>query len=258
MRFVLHTHTHTQTHTHTHTHTHAHTHTRSHTNTHIHTQKHTLTHTHARTHEHPHARTRDTRTHIHTITHPCRHTLIHTHSCTHDRTQASIHNTHAQTRRHFACTHTHFHHHLHHHHLSLNREGRWGSTDHFTTSFLHSSLFSAALWDLANSRFVHFLMLSSNLFLCLPCLLPPFTVPCKMALARRDERETCPYHYGLRLFTMVRRSSCGPVHKHVRMQIHTSPRRWHTDTHKHRHTRKHTDIHLHDHKAVNDNNNNNR
>ena len=24
-----------------------------------------------------------------------------------------------------------------HHHLSLNREGRWGITDDFTTSFLH-------------------------------------------------------------------------------------------------------------------------
>ena len=40
----------------------------------------------------------------------------------------------------------------HHHHLSLNREGRWGTRDDFTTSFLHSSLFSTALWDLANSR----------------------------------------------------------------------------------------------------------
>ena len=45
----------------------------------------------------------------------------------------------------------------------------------------------------------------------LPCLLPPFTVPCKMVLARPDERETSPYHCSLRLFTMVRRSSCGPI-----------------------------------------------
>ena len=41
-------------------------------------------------------------------------------------------------------------------------------TDYFTTSFLHVPLFSTALWDLANSRPVHFLMLSSHLFLCLP------------------------------------------------------------------------------------------
>ena len=32
-----------------------------------------------------------------------------------------------------------------HHHLSLNRESRWGTTDDFTTSFLHFSLFSTAL-----------------------------------------------------------------------------------------------------------------
>ena len=32
-----------------------------------------------------------------------------------------------------------FQHHYHHHHLSLNREGRWGTTDDFATSFLYSS-----------------------------------------------------------------------------------------------------------------------
>ena len=77
-----------------------------------------------------------------------------------------------------------FHH--HHHHQSLNREGRWGTTDDFATSFLHFSLFSTALWNLQNSWPVHSLM-SSHLFLCLPCLLPPFTVPCEMVLARSDE-----------------------------------------------------------------------
>ena len=77
----------------------------------------------------------------------------------------------------------------HHHHQFLNREGRWGTTDDFATSFLHFLLFSTVLWDLPNSRPVHSLM-SSHLFLCLPCLLPPFTVPCKMVLARPNERET--------------------------------------------------------------------
>ena len=94
-------------------------------------------------------------------------------------------------------------------HLSLNREGRWGTTDDFATSFLHFPLFFTATWDLANSRPVHSLILSSHLFLCLPCLLLPFSVPCKMVLARPDERETWPHHCSLRLFTMVRRSSCG-------------------------------------------------
>ena len=37
-----------------------------------------------------------------------------------------------------------------HLHLSLNREGRWGTTDDFTSSVLH--LFYTALRDLANSR----------------------------------------------------------------------------------------------------------
>ena len=70
--------------------------------------------------------------------------------------------------------------HHRHYHQSLNREGRWSTTDDFATSFLHFSLFSTALWDLPNSRPVHSRMLSSHLFLCPPCLLPPFTVPCKI------------------------------------------------------------------------------
>ena len=61
--------------------------------------------------------------------------------------------------------------------------------------FSFFSLFSTALWDLANSRPVHSLMLSSHLFLLLLCLLPPFTVPRKIVLARPDEREICPYHF---------------------------------------------------------------
>ena len=48
-----------------------------------------------------------------------------------------------------------------HHHLFLHRQGRCGTTDDFTTNFFHFSLFSTALWDLANSRPVHSLMLNS-------------------------------------------------------------------------------------------------
>ena len=88
---------------------------------------------------------------------------------------------------------------------------RLGTTDEFTTSLLHFSLFSTALWDLTNSRPVHSLMLSLHLLFSLPRLFPPFTVPCKMASAIPDEREKCPYHFSLRLFMMVRRSSCGPI-----------------------------------------------
>ena len=70
----------------------------------------------------------------------------------------------------------------HHHHLSLNCKGHLGTTGDFASSFLHFSLFSTAFWDLVNCRPVHSMMLSSHVFLCLPCLLPPFTVPCKMVL----------------------------------------------------------------------------
>ena len=40
-------------------------------------------------------------------------------------------------------------------------------------------------------------MLSSHLFLffCQPSLLPPFTVPCKMVLARPYEQVICPQHF---------------------------------------------------------------
>ena len=57
-------------------------------------------------------------------------------------------------------------------HLSLNREGRLGITDDFPASFLHFPLFSTDLCDLANSRPVHSLMLSSHYFLWLLYLLP--------------------------------------------------------------------------------------
>ena len=75
--------------------------------------------------------------------------------------------------------------------------GSLGHTDNFTTSFLHSSLFSTALWDLANSRPVHSLMLSSNLFffpfaVCL-VFLPLSPCLARWFLARPDARETCPY-----------------------------------------------------------------
>ena len=78
----------------------------------------------------------------------------------------------------------HHEHSVHLHlHLFLNR-------DDFTTSSFHFSLSSTALWDLANSRPVHSLMLSSHFFFCLPRFLPPFTVPRKVVLARPDGRET--------------------------------------------------------------------
>ena len=95
-----------------------------------------------------------------------------------------------------------------HLHQSLDLRGRWGTTDDFTTSFLHSSVLTCPL-GLGKPRPFHSLMLSSHLFLfALPS--SPFHVPCKMVLARPDVRETCPYHFSLCLFPMVR-SSCGQI-----------------------------------------------
>ena len=54
-----------------------------------------------------------------------------------------------------------------------------GTTDNFTTGFLHFFLFSTALLDFVNSRPVHFLMLSSH-FSCL-VVFPLFNLPSKMS-----------------------------------------------------------------------------
>ena len=73
----------------------------------------------------------------------------------------------------------------------------------FNSSFLYSFspnvIFFFFFWVL-KTRPVHSLMLSSRLFLCLSCLLPPFSVPCKMVFSKPDERETWPHHCSLRLW----------------------------------------------------------
>ena len=59
----------------------------------------------------------------------------------------------------------------------------------------------------------------STLWRCLPAisfvfpifLLPSHAVPCKMVFVRPDGRGTCPYHFSVRLFTVVRGSSWRPM-----------------------------------------------
>ena len=92
-----------------------------------------------------------------------------------------------------------------HPHQSLNPECRWRTTDDLATRYLHICLSSAALCVSEKSRSVHSLMLSSHLFLCL-LLLAPLTVPCGMVFVKPDVRETCPYHFSFRLFTVGMRS----------------------------------------------------
>ena len=58
--------------------------------------------------------------------------------------------------------------------LSLNHMGHWGTTDDFTTSFLHFSLFYTAFQDMANTRLWCCLPTSSSVNLVFfpisPCL----------------------------------------------------------------------------------------
>ena len=69
---------------------------------------------------------------------------------------------------------------------------------------------SAALRESSNPIPVNSLMLSSHLF-CLPLLLAPFTVPCRIVFAMQEDLEMWPYHLSFRFFFMVRRSSCTPI-----------------------------------------------
>ena len=88
---------------------------------------------------------------------------------------------------------------------------RWGTTDDLATSSLHSSRLSAFLMAVPIVKPVHSGMLSSHLFLCLPRLLPPWTVPCMTVLASPVDLVMWPYHLSFRCLTVVRRSSCGPM-----------------------------------------------
>ena len=94
---------------------------------------------------------------------------------------------------------------------SLNLGGRRGTTDDAATIPFHPSLTSAALRESPNPIPVHSLMLSSHLFFCLPLLLAPFTIPCRIVFAMPEALGMWPYHLSFRFFTMVRRSSCTPV-----------------------------------------------
>ena len=93
----------------------------------------------------------------------------------------------------------------------ITLEGRRGTTDEFATIPFHLVLFSAALVELAKSIPVHYLILSSHLFLCLSLFLVPFTVPCKIVFAKPEDFETWPNHLSFRFLTRVRSSSYSPM-----------------------------------------------
>ena len=82
-----------------------------------------------------------------------------------------------------------------------------GTADYLATSALQP--YRSPVFLIAKP--VHSRMLSSHLFFCLPCFLPPCTVPCKIVLASPQDREAWPYHFSVLFFTVSRRSSLGPV-----------------------------------------------
>ena len=77
--------------------------------------------------------------------------------------------------------------------------------------YLSTIPFPAALRESPNPIPVHSLILSSHLFFCLPLLLAPFTVPCRIVFAMPEDLEMWPYHLSFIFFTFVRRSSCTPI-----------------------------------------------
>ena len=93
----------------------------------------------------------------------------------------------------------------------ITLEGRRGTTDEFATIPFHLDLFSAALVELAKSIPVHSSILSSHLFFCLPLFLFPFTVPCRIVLAKPEDLETWPNHPSFLFLTRVRSSSYSPM-----------------------------------------------
>ena len=86
-----------------------------------------------------------------------------------------------------------------------------GTTDEFATIPSHLVLFSAVLVELSQSIPVHLLILSSNLFVCLPLFLCPFTVPCRTVFAKPEDLKAWPNHLSFRFLTRVRSSSYSPM-----------------------------------------------
>ena len=86
---------------------------------------------------------------------------------------------------------------------SLNLGGRRGTTDDIKTIPFHPSLSFAALRESPNLIPIHSLMLSSHLFICLPLLLAPFTVPSRIVFAVPKDLEMWPYHLSFCFCTMV-------------------------------------------------------
>ena len=95
--------------------------------------------------------------------------------------------------------------------IPITLQGLWGTTDDFATTPFRVILSSAALVQLTKSIPDHSLILSSHLF-CLPLLLFPFTVSCRIFFTKpEDPARHGPNHLSFRFLTMVRSSSYSPM-----------------------------------------------
>ena len=89
-------------------------------------------------------------------------------------------------------------------------EGRRDITDEFVTIPFYFLPFSAAPFELAKSIPAHPLILSSHLFFCLPLLLFPLIVPCRIVLVKQEDLEMWPNHLNFGYLTWVS-SSYSPM-----------------------------------------------
>ena len=90
-------------------------------------------------------------------------------------------------------------------------EGCRDTTDEFATIPFHLVLFSAALVELATSIPVHSLILSFHLFFCLPFVLCPYTVPCRIAFAKPEDIQMWRNYLRFHVLTRVRSPSYSPM-----------------------------------------------
>ena len=96
-------------------------------------------------------------------------------------------------------------------HLFPNPEGRWGTTGDFPNQLPPSFSVLHCLLELGELQACPFRDVVFPRLLQSALSSSPFHCALQHGFARPDERETCPYHCSLRLFTMARRSSCGPI-----------------------------------------------
>ena len=83
-------------------------------------------------------------------------------------------------------------------HSSRSLNDRWDIKDDRVTTFFHCFRRASP-----NPNTAHSDILSSHLFFCLPFLLPPCIVPCRIIFASPVDLVMCPYYLNLRFLAVV-------------------------------------------------------